>query len=83
MSVPSARRNRRQRGRIEELRSGALRVSVKREHPLHPLHHQRRAETGCAVALDRYEPHCASRAATAAQAEPAATDHCSGRADSQ
>src|SRR6185437_14720412 len=28
MSAPSARRNRRQRGRIEELRSGALRVSV-------------------------------------------------------
>jgi hypothetical protein len=28
MSTPSARRNRRQRGRIEELHSGALRVSV-------------------------------------------------------
>ena len=28
MSVPSARHNRRQRGRIEELRSGVLRVSV-------------------------------------------------------
>ena len=40
--------------------------AVQRERPVYPLHPQRRAETGRAVALDRHQPHCAGRPAAPA-----------------